>query len=140
MYVTEEQPYDTFFDHDCGFTYSLEKQIHSIAASSQAERYFTTLSLSATGSALTQVKFQIGTAATCNTMSLNILRSLLPDAELTWSPYRLYPYGNSTLLEPEGQVDPVHRIPLGSLSKDDGYGNENISPKYNLALSQVFRD
>ena len=27
-----------------------------------------------------------------------------------------------------------------SLSKDDGYGNENVGPKYNLALSQVFRD
>ena len=24
--------------------------------------------------------------------------------------------------------------------KDDGYGNENVSPKYNLALSQVFPD
>ena len=29
---------------------------------------------------------------------------------------------------------------LGSLSKDDGYGNENVSSKYNLALWQVFRD
>ena len=29
---------------------------------------------------------------------------------------------------------------IGSLSKDDGYGNENVSPKYNLAPSQVFRD
>ena len=29
---------------------------------------------------------------------------------------------------------------LGSFSKDDGYGNENFSPKYKLALSQVFRD
>ena len=28
---------------------------------------------------------------------------------------------------------------LGSLSKDDGYGNENVIPKYNLALWQVFR-
>ena len=29
---------------------------------------------------------------------------------------------------------------LRSLSKDDGYGNKNVSPKYNLALSQVFRN
>ena len=29
---------------------------------------------------------------------------------------------------------------LGSLSKDDGYGNENVIPKYNLALLQVFRN
>ena len=33
-----------------------------------------------------------------------------------------------------------HFTLLESLSKDDGYGNENVSPKYNLALSQVFRD
>ena len=29
---------------------------------------------------------------------------------------------------------------VGSFSKDDSYSNENVSPKYNLALSQVFRD
>ena len=29
---------------------------------------------------------------------------------------------------------------IGSLSKDDAYGNKNCSPKYNLALSQIFRD
>ena len=86
MYVTEEQPCDTSFDHDCGFTYSLEAQVHSVADSSQAKRYFTTLSLSATGSAFTQVQFQIDTAATCNTMSINTLCSLLPDAELKRSP------------------------------------------------------
>ena len=107
MYVTEEQPFDTSFDHDCGFAYSLEAQVHSVADSSQSKRYFTTISLSATGSAFTQVKFQIGTAATCNIMFINTLRFLLPDAELKRSPYRLYPYGNSKPLEPEGQVDLV---------------------------------
>ena len=40
-------------------------------------------------------------------MSASTLRSLLPDAELKRSPYRLYPYGNSKPLEPEGQVDLV---------------------------------
>ena len=59
MYVTEEQQYDTSYDHDCGFTYSLEAQVHSIAASSQAKRYFMTLSLSTSGSTFTHVKFQI---------------------------------------------------------------------------------
>ena len=29
---------------------------------------------------------------------------------------------------------------LGSLSKEDGYSNKNGSPKYNFALSQVFRN
>ena len=107
MSVRDEQQYDTSFDHDCGFTYSLEAQVHSVAASSQAKRYFTTLALSTTGSAFTQVLFQIDTAATCNTMSLSTLRSFLPDADLKRSPYRLYPYRNSKLLEPEGQIDLV---------------------------------
>ena len=82
MYVTGEQQYDTSYDHDCGFAYSLEAQVHSIAASNLAKRYFTTLSLSTSGSTFTQVKFQIDTAETCNTMSLSTLRSLLPNADL----------------------------------------------------------
>ena len=57
---------------------------------------------------------QIDTAATCNTMSLSTLRSFLPDADLKRSPYRLYPYGNSKPLEPEGQVDLV-------CERQDGY-------------------
>ena len=105
---------DTSFDHDCAFTYSLEAQVHSVAASRQAKRYFTNLALSTTGSAFTQVMFQIDTAATCNTMSLSTLRSFLPDADLKRSPYRLYPYGNSKPLEPEGQVDLV-------CERQDGY-------------------
>ena len=107
MYVTEEQQCDTPFDHDCGLTYSLEAQVHIIATSSLAKRYFTTLSLSTTGSAFTQVKFKIDTAATCNTSSLSTLFSRLPDAELKRSLHRLYPYGNYKPLEPEGQVDLV---------------------------------
>ncbi|XP_044182111.1 uncharacterized protein K02A2.6-like [Acropora millepora] len=83
---------DTSFDHDCAFTYSLEAQVHSVAASRQAKRYFTNLALSETGSAFTEVMFQIDTAATCNTMSLSTLQSFLPDADLKRSPYRLYPY------------------------------------------------
>ena len=85
----------------------MEAQVHSVAASSQGKRYFTTLALSTTGSAFTQVKFQMDTAATCNTMSLSTLRSFLPDADLKRSPYHLYPYGNSKPLEPEVQVNLV---------------------------------
>ena len=105
---------DTSFDHDCAFTYSLEAQVHSVAASRQAKSYFTNLALSTTGSAFTQVTFQTGTAATCNTMSLSTLRSFLPAADLKRSPYRLYPCGNSKPLEPEGQVDLV-------CERQDGY-------------------
>ena len=65
-----------------------------IATSSHAKRYFTTLALSTTGS-------------TCNPMSLSMLQSFLPDADLKRSPYCLYPYGNMKPLEPEGQVNLV---------------------------------
>jgi len=92
-----EQQCDTSFDFDCGFTYLFEAQVHQIPASSQAKQYFTTISLSTTGSVFIQVKYQIGTAATCNTMSLNTLHSLLPDAEFKWSPYSLYPYGTQNV-------------------------------------------
>ena len=85
----------------------MEAQVHSVASSSQAKRYFTTPALSTTGLAFTQVMFQIDTAATCNTMYLSKLQSFLPDADLKRSPYRLYPYRNSKPLEPEGQDDLV---------------------------------
>ena len=107
MYVTEEQQYGTSYDHDWGFTFSLEAQLHSIVASSLAKWYFTTRSLSMSGSTFTQVKFQVDSTATQNAMSLSTLHSLLPDAELKRSPYHLYPYGNPKPLEPEGQVDLV---------------------------------
>ena len=104
----------TSFDHDCGFTYSLEAQVHSVLASSQAKRSFTTLALSTTSSAFTHVMFQIDTAAACDTMSISTLRSFQPDADLKRSPYRVYHYGNSKPLEPEGQVDLV-------CERQDGY-------------------
>ena len=59
------------------------------------------------GSTFTQVKFQVDSTATQNAMSRSTLHSLVPDAELKRSPYRLYPYGNPKPLEPEGQVDLV---------------------------------
>ncbi|KAK2551056.1 hypothetical protein P5673_028114 [Acropora cervicornis] len=94
-------------DEEVHWTGSLEAQVHSVASSSQAKRYFTTPALSTTGLAFTQVMFQIDTAATCNTMYLSKLQSFLPDADLKRSPYRLYPYRNSKPLEPEGQDDLV---------------------------------
>ena len=51
-----------------------------------AKRYFTTLWLSTTGSASENNMFHIDTAATCNTMSLSTLQSLLLDADARRSP------------------------------------------------------
>ena len=84
--------------------YSLEAQVHSIATIEKAKRYFTNLSLSTAGHTFKQIKFQIDTAATCNTMPSSTLRLFFPDAEIKRSPYRLHPYGNSKPLHPIGQV------------------------------------
>ena len=98
-------------DTQYGLQYALDAAVHNVNAAtqprSQAKRYFTTLSLSTTGSTFQQAKFQIDAAATCNTMSHTTLRSLLPDAQINRSPYLLYPYGNSKPLQPIGQVELV---------------------------------
>ena len=100
-------PYDT--QH--GFQYSLDAEVHNVDTVTQprskAKRYFTTLSLSATGSTFQQAKFQIDTVAICNTMSHTTLCSLLPDTQINRSPYLLYLYGNSKPLQPIGQVELV---------------------------------
>jgi hypothetical protein len=61
--------------------------------------------MSSTGSKFTSVKFQIDTAATCNTISENMLATLQPRAAVVHSPYLLFPYGNSKPIEPLGQVE-----------------------------------
>ena len=81
----QEQSYGMAYDTQYGLQYALDAEIHNVNAAtrprSQAKRYFTTLSLSTTGSTFQQAKFQIDTAATCNTMFHTTLRSLLPDAQ-----------------------------------------------------------
>ncbi|EDO39776.1 predicted protein [Nematostella vectensis] len=107
--ICEEQQYGSAPNPDYGFDlYALEAQVHNIDTDSPSKsprkRYFTTLPLSTTGSSFKPVKFQIDTAATCNTMFYNTLQSVLPDAEIKRPPYLLYPYGNSKPLQPVGQV------------------------------------
>ena len=104
MYATKEE-HASPYDQDHGYMYSLDVQVHSIASVEKSKRYFTNLSLSAAGRTFKQVKFQIDTAATCNTISASTLHSFFPDAEVTRSPYRLHPYGNSKPLHPIGQVE-----------------------------------
>ena len=49
--------------------------------------------------------FHIDTAATCNTLSEDTLRRLMPNMKLTKSPYLLHPYGDAQPLKPLGQID-----------------------------------
>ena len=76
--------------------YTLEtEQIHNVNTERPGKRYFANLSMSETGSKFKNVKFQIDTAATCNTISEATLKTLLPDTKIQKSSHLLYPYGNS---------------------------------------------
>ncbi len=86
--------------------YTLEaEQIHNVNTERPGKRYFANLSMSETGSKFKNVKFQIDTAATCNTISEVTLKTLLPDTKIQKSSHLLYPYGNSKPLHPIGQVE-----------------------------------
>ena len=60
--------------------------------------------MSATGNKFTPVTFQIDTAATCNTLSEDVLLKLMPNMKITKSLYLLHPYGDSKPLKPLGQI------------------------------------
>ena len=86
--------------------YTLEaEQVHNVNTERPGKRYFANLSVSETGSKFKNVKFQIDTAATCNTISEATLKTLLPDTKIQKSSHLLYPYGNSKPLHPIGQVE-----------------------------------
>jgi len=89
-------------------TYALDTQsVHSVTSEKPAKRYFVQLPVSSTGASFTRMKFQIDTAATCNTIAQHMLKKLYPEPRMTQSPYLLHPYGNSRPLKPLGQVQLV---------------------------------
>jgi hypothetical protein len=99
----EEDLYDE--DQQC---YTLETQeVHTITGTSSGKRYFVNLPMSTTGQNFTTLKFQIDTAATCNTISAQTLTTILPEVELKKSPYLLHPYGDSEPIRPLGQIDMI---------------------------------
>ena len=65
---------------------------------------------------------------TCSSFSSSLATSLSPQASDSF-PRKYFT-----------EVKPCPAELVGSFSKDDGYSNENVSPKYNLAISQVFCD
>ena len=73
----------------------------------QGGRYFVTLHISAAGHKFRHAKFQMDTAATCNTISERTVKELFPTLHPTKSPFLLFPYGDSKPIKPLGQVDLV---------------------------------
>jgi hypothetical protein len=69
----------------------LEAQVHSVTSqTTPGKKSFVKLPISTTGSSFKPLTFQIDTAATCNTISDNVLRSNLLDAKIVRSPYLLF--------------------------------------------------
>ena len=81
----------------------VEEDIHHVGTR-PADRYFATLHTSSTGRHFHHIKFQIDTAATCNTISESTIQHNFSDAQISKSPYLLYPYGNSKPIKPIDQV------------------------------------
>lgn len=82
------------------------EQIYALS-NHRSRQFWTTLPISSTGSKFEQLKFQIDTAATCNTIAQGSLRTLIPPVTLSPSPHVLHPYGDSPPIHPLGQVDLV---------------------------------
>ena len=87
--------------------YSLEFQ-EVYYTGNEGKRYFANLSLSSSGRFFAPLTFQIDTAATCSTLSIEMLAVMKPPPKLLRSPYLLYPYGSSKPLRPLGQVELVY--------------------------------
>ena len=120
LHTTEDHPADYFSDdyleEQC---YSLEtQQIHSVHTPPSRGKYFVHLPMSATGNKFQPVKFQIDTAATCNTMSDDTLFTLMPSMKITKSPYLLY----CTLMVTHNHSD--HWVRLTSYAKE----TRNLKP------------
>ncbi|CAB4002182.1 Hypothetical predicted protein [Paramuricea clavata] len=81
------------------------EQVHNVNTERPGKRYFANLSMSETGLKFKNVKFQIDTAATCNTISEATLKTFLPDTKIQKYCHLPYPYGNSKPLHPIGQVE-----------------------------------
>ena len=68
-------------------------------------KYYADVLTSTGGTKFRPVKYQIDTAATCNTISVNTVQLHFPATHISKSPYLLFPYGDSKSLKPVGQVD-----------------------------------
>lgn len=68
------------------------------------DKYYANLSCSSNGLAYTNLRFQIDSAATCNTVSHDIIQKHFPDTKLQESRYLLHPYGDSRPIKPIEQI------------------------------------
>jgi len=81
VYYTDDTDSVSDID-DTMTTYALDTQsVHSVTSEKPAKRYFVQLPVSSTGASFTHMKFQIDTAATCNTVAQHMLKKLHQNQE-----------------------------------------------------------
>ena len=99
--------YDPSFHHSPVFCLDMIHQdVHQVHTN-PGKKYFANILTSSTGSKFHPVKFQIDTAATCNTMSQELFNENFIHAKISKSRFLLFLYGNSTPIKPIGQVSLV---------------------------------
>ena len=101
-----ESERDIYNDEDI---YAVNPVLNQPSRRSKGLRYFAHLPLSLSGDKFQHIKLQIDTAASCNTISLQDITKLsgYTRAHLSKSPYTLHPYGDSTPIQPIGQIELV---------------------------------
>ena len=94
-FCTNEQPlyYST--------TYAMEQSKKNYKS---GDKCYANLPCSSTGLDFTNLKFQIDSAATFNTISHGIIQKHFPDTKLQKSRYLLQPHGDSRPIKPFGQI------------------------------------
>ena len=78
--------------------------------SSAASKLFTTLSLSVSGDSFTDVKFQVDSAATCNTLPHHHCKRIGKDVDLPPTSAKLISYSRESI-RPLGKVTLVDQTP-----------------------------
>ena len=91
------------FEHFC-----LDESVHALPSS--ASKLFTTLSLSVSGDSFVDVKFQVDSAATCNTLPYHQFKKIGKDSDLQPTSSKLISYSGEAI-RPLGKVTLVHQNP-----------------------------
>ena len=88
--------------------FCLDESVHALPSS--ASKLFTTLSLSVSGDSFVDVKFQVDSAATCNTLPYHQFKKIGKDSDLQPTSSKLISYSGEAI-RPLGKVTLVHQNP-----------------------------
>ena len=103
FYTDDGVPEDDY-QYDC---YAIEPPTSSKTPARKGKKYFANLALSKDGHSYKDVRIQIDSAASMNTIPEKLIKGAFPTIEMKRSPYLLSPYMNTKPLRHLGQVELV---------------------------------